>query len=47
MNERLPRLVLFLHEDIIACTLSYEQQLQSWRLAELEAEILADLRMKR
>jgi hypothetical protein len=37
MDERPPRSTLFLHEDIIARTLSYEQQLQRWRLAELEA----------
>jgi len=28
---------LFLHEDILARTLSYEQDLHEWRLAELTA----------
>ena len=42
------RSTLFLHEDILAHTLSYEQQLQSWRIAELEADevILADLHIE-
>ena len=36
MNER-QGLTLFLHEDTLARTHSYEQDLQRWRIAELEA----------
>jgi hypothetical protein len=37
MNEQPPRATLFLHEDILARTLAYEQDLCQWRIAELEA----------
>ena len=37
MDEHPPYLTLFLHEDILAHTLAYEQDLQQWRIAELEA----------
>ena len=37
MDLHSARSTLFLHEDILARTLSYEQQLQSWRIAELAA----------
>jgi len=37
MDAFLHRSTVFLHEDVIARTLTYERQLQSWRIAELEA----------
>jgi hypothetical protein len=37
MDECPPYSTLFLHEDILACTLAYERDLQQWRTAELEA----------
>lgn len=37
MDDPLPRMTLFLHEDLLARTLAYEQELQQWRVAELEA----------
>ena len=37
MDEKPPGLTLFLHEDTLARTLAYEQDLQRWRIAELEA----------
>ena len=37
MDEHPPLSTLFLHEDILARTLAYEQDLQAWRIAELEA----------
>jgi hypothetical protein len=37
MDERPTGLTLFLHEDTLARTLAYEQDLQRWRIAELEA----------
>ncbi|KIL64794.1 hypothetical protein M378DRAFT_162958, partial [Amanita muscaria Koide BX008] len=37
VNEQPPRATLFLHEDILARTLAYEQDLHQWRIAELEA----------
>jgi hypothetical protein len=37
MDERPPLSTLFLHEDVLARTLAYEQDLQAWRIAELEA----------
>ena len=35
MDEKAPLSTLFLHEDVLACTFSYEQDLQDWRLAEI------------
>ena len=29
--------MLFLHEDTLARTLAYDQEVQRWRIAELEA----------
>ena len=37
MDQRPPQLTLFLHEDVVALTLAYEQELQEWRIAELMA----------
>jgi hypothetical protein len=37
MEQNLPISTFFLHEDLLARTLSYEQDLQKWRIAELEA----------
>ncbi|KAM6499398.1 hypothetical protein JOM56_004906 [Amanita muscaria] len=37
VDERPPRATLFLHEDILARTLAYEQDLHQWRITELEA----------
>ena len=37
MDHRPPGATLFLHEDILARTLAYEQDLHQWRTAELEA----------
>jgi len=37
MDKHPPSLMLFLHEDILACTLVYEQELQHWRIVEPEA----------
>jgi hypothetical protein len=37
MDQRPPTSTLFLHEDVLARTLAYEQDLQAWRIAELEA----------
>jgi hypothetical protein len=37
MEERPPRTTLFLHEDLLARTLSYEKDLKQWRTAEVEA----------
>jgi hypothetical protein len=37
MNQTPPTCTLFLHEDILLRTLAYEQDLQKWRIAELEA----------
>ncbi|KAM6492020.1 hypothetical protein JOM56_011744, partial [Amanita muscaria] len=37
VDEQPPRAALFLHEDILARTLAYEQDLHQWRIAELEA----------
>jgi hypothetical protein len=37
VDERPPRATLFLHEDVLARTLAYEQDLHQWRIAELEA----------
>lgn len=37
MGGRLAWSTLFLHEDILARTLAYEQDLKQWRIAELEA----------
>jgi hypothetical protein len=37
MDVRLPKSTLFLHEDILARTLSYERDLKQWRMAELKA----------
>ena len=37
MDEWPPRATLFLHEDTLARTLAYEQDLHQWRIAELEA----------
>ena len=37
MDEKPSGLTLFLHEDTLARTLAYEQDLQRWRIAELEA----------
>jgi len=31
MDENLPGLMLFLHEDTLACTLAYEEDIQQWR----------------
>jgi hypothetical protein len=35
--DGLPHMTLFLHEDILARTLAYEQDLRQWRISELEA----------
>jgi len=35
--DGLPHMTLFLHEDIMARTLAYEQDLRQWRISELEA----------
>ena len=32
-----PTSTLFLHEDVLARTLAYEMDLQTWRITELEA----------
>lgn len=37
MDPRFPMSTLFFHEDIVARTLSYELDLQAWRIAELDA----------
>lgn len=37
MNERPPSAALFLHEDILARTLAYEQDQRQWRISELES----------
>ena len=39
-----PQGMLFLHDDIVACTLAYEKDLVDWRMAELKlgGVILAD-----
>ena len=37
MNERPPSATLFLHEDILARTLAYEQDQRQWRISELES----------
>lgn len=37
VNQQPPQLTLFLHEDVVARTLAYEQDLQQWRMAELRA----------
>jgi len=37
MDEHPPSSTLFLHEDILAWTLAYEQDMQQWWIAELEA----------
>jgi len=37
LDGHLPRSTLFLHEDILARTLSYERQFQTWRINELES----------
>ncbi|KAF8333696.1 hypothetical protein F5887DRAFT_1259663 [Amanita rubescens] len=37
VDEWPPRATLFLHEDVLARTLAYEQDLHQWRIAELEA----------
>jgi hypothetical protein len=37
MDTNPPLATLFLHEDTIARTLSYELDLQQWRIAELNA----------
>jgi hypothetical protein len=37
MDEGIPRATLFLHEDVLARALAYEQELQRWRIAELNA----------
>jgi len=37
MDEQPTGLMLFLHEDTLVRTLAYEQDLQRWRIAELEA----------
>ena len=37
MDQNPPRSTLFLHEDVLARTLAYEQDLQAWRISELEA----------
>jgi hypothetical protein len=38
MNNKTPLSTLFLHEDILARTFSYERDLQDWRLAEIGAD---------
>ncbi|KAF8334439.1 hypothetical protein F5887DRAFT_1273589 [Amanita rubescens] len=37
VDEQPPGATLFLHEDILARTLAYEQDLHQWRITELEA----------
>lgn len=37
MDEHPPRVTLFLHEDTLARTLAYEQDLRQWREVELAA----------
>jgi hypothetical protein len=37
MDQNPPRSTLFLHEDVLARNLAYEQDLQAWRISELEA----------
>jgi hypothetical protein len=37
MDQHPPMSTLFLQEDVLARTLAYEQDLQEWRVAELEA----------
>ena len=37
MDEHPPSVTLFLHKDILACTLAYKWELQNWRIAELDA----------
>lgn len=37
MDQTTPTCTLFLHENILLRTLAYEQDLQKWRIAEIEA----------
>jgi hypothetical protein len=37
MDQHPAASTLFLHEDVLARTLAYEQDLQKWRITELEA----------
>jgi len=37
MDQKTPLSTLFLHEDILARTFSYERDLRDWRLAEIGA----------
>lgn len=37
MDSSLPIATLFLHEDLVARTLSFELDVKQWRLAEIEA----------